>query len=109
KVAWDVAKSLTLDAAAAKKWAATGGSLPALKVNGTAAAAASDPLLSKVQPLLEKGQWVGYIPAGAIENIESAIVSNYFDAVKGPAAGKNIAQALADMQTAANDALAQAH
>jgi maltose-binding protein MalE len=108
KVAWDIARSLTLDPEAARKWTTTGGALPALKVNGTPAAAASDPLLSKVQPLLEKGQWVGYIPAGAIENIESTIVSNYFDAVKGKAAGgKTIEEALAAMQATANDLLSK--
>jgi multiple sugar transport system substrate-binding protein len=105
KVAWDVAKLLTLSPDASRKWTTTGGALPALKVNGTPTAAASDPLLAKVQPLLEKGKWVGYIPAGAIENVEGAIVSNYFDAVKGQ---KSIDQALADMQATANDALAKA-
>jgi ABC-type glycerol-3-phosphate transport system substrate-binding protein len=87
-----------------KKWGATTGSLPALKVNGTPAAAASDPMLAKVQPLLDKGQWVGYIPAQAIESVEGAIVSNFFDAASGK---KTIDQALMDMQTTANNALAQ--
>ena len=62
---------------------------PALKVNGTPAAAAADPQLAKVQPLFEKGQWVGYIPAGGLETIEGILVSNFFDAVKGPAPGED--------------------
>jgi multiple sugar transport system substrate-binding protein len=103
KEAWDVAKALALSPEAMRKWAATTGSLPALRVNGTAAAAAKDPVLAKVQPLLEKGQWVGYIPAGAIETVEGAIVSGFFDAVKG----KPVDQALKAMEQAANTALAQ--
>ena len=52
-----------------------------------------------------EGQWVGYIPAGAIETVEGALVSNFFAAVKGT---KTVDQALADMQSAANEALAAA-
>jgi multiple sugar transport system substrate-binding protein len=104
KAAWDLVKAIALSPAAMKKWGATTGSLPALKVNGTPAAAASDPMLAKVQPLLDKGQWVGYIPAQAIESVEGAIVSNFFDAASGK---KTIDQALMDMQTTANNALAQ--
>jgi hypothetical protein len=102
-VAWDVIKSMALSPEAMRKWAAVTGSLPALKVNGTAAAAAADPLLAKVQPLLGQGQWVGYIPAGGIETVEGAIASNFFAAAKGQ---KTIDQALADLQKTANDALA---
>jgi multiple sugar transport system substrate-binding protein len=104
KAAWDIVKAIALSPAAMKKWSSTTGSLPALKVNGTAAAAASDPMLAKVQPLLEKGQWVGYIPAQAIETVEGAIVSNFFDAASGK---KTIEQALMDMEQKANNALAQ--
>jgi ABC-type glycerol-3-phosphate transport system substrate-binding protein len=77
-----------------------------LKVNGTADAAAADPLLAKVQPLLAQGQWVGYIPAGAIETVEGALSSNFFDAVAGR---KTVEKALADMEQAANAALSQNH
>jgi multiple sugar transport system substrate-binding protein len=102
KAAWDVVKSLALSPQAMQKWGATTGSLPALRANGTPEAAAANPLLAKVQPLLDKGQWVGYIPAAAIETVEGAIVSNFFDAANGK---KSIDQALADMQQAANKAL----
>jgi multiple sugar transport system substrate-binding protein len=108
KAAWDIAKSMALSPDAMRKWAATAGSLPALKVNGTATMAMGDPQLAKVQPLFEKGQWVGYIPAAGLETIEGILVSNYFDAVKGPAnGGKSIPQALMDMETAANAELAK--
>jgi ABC-type glycerol-3-phosphate transport system substrate-binding protein len=103
KAAWDIAKSIALSPDGAKKWVTTGGALPALKVNGTVEAASKDPILARVQPLLEQGRWVGYIPAGAIETVEGAIVSNFFDAVSGD---KTIEQALAAMQKTANDALA---
>jgi multiple sugar transport system substrate-binding protein len=102
KEAWDFIKSLALSPDAMKLWAATTGALPALKVNGTADAAKSDPLLAKVQPLLDHGRWVGYIPAGAIETVEGAIVSNFFAAANGT---KDVDIALADMQKTANAAL----
>ena len=63
-VAWDVARSLALSPEAMRKWAATAGTLPALKANGTDAAGKADPQLAKVQPLLEQGAWMGYIPRG---------------------------------------------
>jgi multiple sugar transport system substrate-binding protein len=103
KEAWDFIKSLVLSPEAMRLWAATTGALPALKVNGTAEAAKADPQLAKVQPLLDKGRWVGYIPAGAIETVEGAIVSNFFAAANGT---KTVDEALAAMQKLANDALA---
>jgi ABC-type glycerol-3-phosphate transport system substrate-binding protein len=102
--AWKIAKAMALSADAMRKWAATAGSLPALKVNGTPAAAAGDPLLAKVQPLLEKGRWVGYIPSKVLENVEGIMVSNFFEAVKGT---KSVDKALDDMQAAANAELAK--
>jgi multiple sugar transport system substrate-binding protein len=108
KAAWAIAKAMALSPEAMRKWAATAGSLPALKVNGTVEMAAQDPQLTKVQPLLAKGQWVGYIPAAGLETIEGILVSNYFDAVKGEAnGGKTVMKALQDMQTAANAELAK--
>jgi multiple sugar transport system substrate-binding protein len=102
KVAWDIAKSITLSPAAMRKWAATAGSLPALKANGTKDATASDPVLSQVQPLLDRGQWMGDIPYLATAEVLGAMVTNYFDAVKGT---KTIQQALDDMQAKANAAI----
>jgi multiple sugar transport system substrate-binding protein len=105
-VAWDIARSIALDPDAARKWTTTGGALPALKVNGTPEAAASSPMLAKVQPLLEQGQWVGYIPAAAIETVEGAMMANFFHAATGK---KPIPEALADMERAANEALGKNH
>jgi multiple sugar transport system substrate-binding protein len=103
KAAFALLKAMVLSPETMRKWAATTGALPALKVNGTEAAAAGDPTLSRVQPLLAKGQWVGFIPAEAIETVEGALMSNYFAVVKG---NKTIDQALDDMQKQSNDALA---
>jgi multiple sugar transport system substrate-binding protein len=100
--AWDIARSIALSPEGARRWSATAGTLPALRVNGTPEAAAGDPVLSQVQPLLELGQWAGYIPAGAIETVEGAIMSGFFAAVTGKKSGD---QALIDMQDAANQAL----
>jgi multiple sugar transport system substrate-binding protein len=104
KAAWELVKSLALSPSAMRKWAAIAGTLPALKVNGDVSAAAADPLLAKVQPLLARGQWVGYIPAGAIETVEGVLSSNYFEAVAGT---KTVEKALADMERDANAALSQ--
>jgi multiple sugar transport system substrate-binding protein len=104
RIAWDIVKSIALSPDAMRKWSSVTTALPALRANGSAAAAAHDPLLAKVQPLLEAGEWVGYIPAGAIESVEGAILSNYFAAASGT---KTIDEALADMQQIANEALAR--
>jgi multiple sugar transport system substrate-binding protein len=101
RVAWDIVKSLALDPAAMKQWAATVSSLPALRVNGSAEAAGSDPLLAKVQPLLENGDFIGYMPAGAIQDMEGAILSNIFAVVRGT---KTVEKALMDIQTTTNAA-----
>jgi multiple sugar transport system substrate-binding protein len=104
RAAWDFVKALVLSPEAMRKWSAVTGALPALKANGSVAAATGDPSLSKIQPLLEQGQWVGYIPAGAIETVEGTLVSNYFDAVAGT---KTVDEALRAAEITANTALAQ--
>jgi ABC-type glycerol-3-phosphate transport system substrate-binding protein len=102
QVAWDIARSLALSPEAMRKWSSVTGALPALRVNGTAAAAASHPSLAKVQPLLEKGQWLGFIPTGAIEVVSGTLVNNFFAAATGT---KSVDQALIDMQQTANEAI----
>jgi multiple sugar transport system substrate-binding protein len=103
-VAWDIAKSLALSPDAMRRWSAVTGALPALKANGTPAAAVNTPGLSKVQPLLEHGQWVGYIPAAANDTALFAMVNNFFAAAAG---SKSIDDALKDMQATANTAIDQ--
>ena len=104
RVAWDIVKSLALDPVAMKQWAATTTTLPALRASATKEAAATDPVLAQVQPLLEAGQHIGYIPASAHEIMEAAIVSNVFAVVRD---NKTVDAALADMQTTINTAIAQ--
>ena len=104
KVAWDIAKSIALSPEAMRKWTATAGTIPALKVNGTKEATAADPVLSKVQSLLEQGHWMGDIPYGSTQAVLGAMVTNFFAAVNG---AKTIERALADMQKTANDAIIQ--
>jgi ABC-type glycerol-3-phosphate transport system substrate-binding protein len=103
-VAWDIARSLALDPAAMKQWSATTLALPALLANGTAEAAAADPLLSKVQPLLGLGEHIGHMPAAAIQTMEGAILSNVFQVVRKE---KTVDQALMAMQQTINDSFAQ--
>jgi multiple sugar transport system substrate-binding protein len=104
KVAWDVVKSLALSPEAMRKWSAVTGALPALRANGTPAAAASDPVLARVQPLLEHGHWRGYVPAQATDTANGGMVGNFFAAATGM---KTIEQALKDMQDTANNAISQ--
>jgi multiple sugar transport system substrate-binding protein len=103
-VAWDVARSLALSPDAMRTWSRTTGALPALRANGVASAVASDPVLARVQPLLELGEYVGNVPAAAIDTVNGAIVRNFFSAVAGE---KSVDQALADMQATANDVITQ--
>lgn len=102
KVAWDVARSLALSPEAMRKWSATTGALPALRANGTEQATAGDPVLAQVQPLLEHGRWRGYIPSGALQTLDGALLSNFAAAVDGT---KDIAAALADMERVANEGI----
>jgi multiple sugar transport system substrate-binding protein len=104
KVAWDIARSLALSPSAMRKWSATTGALPALRDNGSPEAAMSDPVLAKVQPLLEHGRWLGWIPAGAIETVSGAYVTNFFAAATGM---KTIEMALEDLEKTANEAIIQ--
>lgn len=78
------------------------GALPALRANGTVSAAEGNPTLAKVSPLFDKGQWVGYIPSGALPSVSFAILNNFFDAAEGR---KTVEAALADMQMTANAAI----
>jgi multiple sugar transport system substrate-binding protein len=103
-VAWDIARSLALSPEAVRAWSSVTGAIPALKANAATVNAAESPLLAKVQPLLEHGQWVGYIPIGAFEMVSGAFVNNFFAAVAGT---KTIDVALEDMQTTMNDAIVQ--
>jgi ABC-type glycerol-3-phosphate transport system substrate-binding protein len=104
EVAWDIARSLALSPTAMRQWSGVTGALPALKANGSVEAAASDPVLAKVQPLLERGEWLGLIPTSAIETVSGAYVSNFFAAVAGT---KGIMEALQSLQDTANAAIIQ--
>jgi multiple sugar transport system substrate-binding protein len=104
KVAWDIARSLALSADAMRRWSTITGALPALKANGTATAAASNPSLAQVQPLLEKGRWVGYIPVPALTPVTSGILQQYLAVVAGT---KTVQEALVDTQEMANAAINQ--
>jgi multiple sugar transport system substrate-binding protein len=106
RAAWDLARSIALDPQAARRWSTTGGALPALRVNGSTSAAATDPVLAQVQPLLEHGKWIGFIPVEAIETIEGLIVSDYFAVVNGQ---MSVHDALEDMQQRSNELLAHSH
>lgn len=60
--AMDLVKFLTTDPANVKAWNKLAGSISPLRSQSTAEALAADPVVGKVQPLLETGSWVGYIP-----------------------------------------------
>ena len=102
KVAWDIAKSMALSPEAMRKWSAVTGALPALRANGSPAAAVGTPGLAQVQPLLEHGQYRGHIPALALQTAPGAFVTNFFAAAAGT---KTIEMALADLERTANEAI----
>jgi ABC-type glycerol-3-phosphate transport system substrate-binding protein len=104
-VAWDIARSLALSAKDMRLWSSVTGALPALKENATPETAAEHPYASKVLHLLPRGRWLGYVPVEATETFGGAILTNYFAAASGE---KTIDQALLDMQTTANNAIAEA-
>jgi multiple sugar transport system substrate-binding protein len=104
KAAWSLIASVALAPEVARQWSATAQTVPALRANATPEAAAADPVLNQIQPLLEKGQWQGYIPAAAIESVDGTVVSNFLAALKGM---KTVEQALSDMQQTANTAIVQ--
>jgi multiple sugar transport system substrate-binding protein len=99
KVAWDIARSLALSPEAMRRWSAVTGALPALRANATPG---GDWPGSRLQPLLEHGQWMGYVPVGAIDTVAGAIQGNFFHVVAGR---KDVDQALLDMQQTANAAI----
>ena len=103
-VAWDIAKALALSPQKMRQWSAVTGALPALKENGSPSAAAAHPSAAKVQHLLERGQWIGYIPVGGYGTVVGAFPANFFAAAKGM---KTIEGALADMEQTINQAILQ--
>jgi multiple sugar transport system substrate-binding protein len=103
-VAWDIARSLALSADAMRRWSAITGALPALKANGTATAVSGNPSLAQVQPLLERGRWIGYIPVPALTPVTSGVLTNYWAVVAG---SKTVDQALLDMEQGSNTAIEQ--
>jgi multiple sugar transport system substrate-binding protein len=103
KEAWDVASNLALNASRMREWSAITQALPALKENGSPAAALDNPVLARIQPLLERGKFVGFVPAEAIDAVNGSMVRNFFAVVNGM---KSVDDALRDMQTSVNDAIA---
>ena len=105
KVAWDIARSLALSPEAMRKWSLITGVVPALRANGSITAAATDPVLARVQPLLEHGRWRGYVPVAATSTWGGAFNSNFFAVASG---SKSVDQALMDLQRTCNTAVAEA-
>jgi len=61
-VALDVAKFVTTDPPTVAEWNRLAGSISPLRTQASTAALASDSIKAPIQPLLELGRWVGYIP-----------------------------------------------
>ena len=96
-VAWDIARSMALNPEVMRKWLGITGALPALRALG---ATMTHPSLPKVRGLLEDGQWLGYIPVGAIDGVSGALVNNFYAVVEKQ---KTIETALRDMQNTSNE------
>jgi multiple sugar transport system substrate-binding protein len=107
KVAWDVARRLALDPERMRQWSSVTQALPALRENGTVAAAGDNQSLLRVLPLLERGVFVGFVPAEGLDTINGAMVRGFFEAVKNRELGVDtVDQTLKTMQDTVNDVVA---
>jgi ABC-type glycerol-3-phosphate transport system substrate-binding protein len=83
ETAMDVVKFLTVNPPVVAEWNRLAGSISPLREHGTAAALASDPVKSAIQPLLEKGRWVGYIPPVPLTETRDSMYINTLAAMRG--------------------------
>jgi multiple sugar transport system substrate-binding protein len=83
EAAMDVVQFLTTDPATMRQWSELAGSISPLRSQGTAAALEVDPVRSVIQPLLEKGTWVGYIPPVPLTETRDSFYNNALKAMIG--------------------------
>ena len=82
-VALDVARFLTLDAPTVAEWSRLSGSISPLRAQTTPQALTSDAIKSPIQPLLEKGRWVGYMPPKTLTETRDSWLNNSLAVMRG--------------------------
>jgi ABC-type glycerol-3-phosphate transport system substrate-binding protein len=95
-VALDVARFMTTDPAAVIEWNRLAGSISPLRVHATPAALASDPIKSPIQPLLDLGKWVGYIPPVPLTETRQLWFSHILSVMGGELTPEQAAQKIDD-------------
>jgi ABC-type glycerol-3-phosphate transport system substrate-binding protein len=90
--ALEVVRSLTTDPPMVREWNRLAGSISPLQVHATTEALASDPVLSPIQPLLAKGQWMGYLPPVPLTDTRDSMYNNVTDAMRGTRTRANVEQ-----------------
>jgi multiple sugar transport system substrate-binding protein len=81
--ALELARFLTLDPTTVVEWNRLAGSIPALRTLTTPAALAADPVRAGIQPLLELGRWVGYIPPRPLTETRDSWFNNTLWVMQG--------------------------
>lgn len=82
-VALDVARFLTTDPATVAEWSKLAGSISPLRAQTTPEALASDRIKASIQPLLEKGRWVGYMAPRTLTETRDSWLNNTLAAMRG--------------------------
>jgi ABC-type glycerol-3-phosphate transport system substrate-binding protein len=82
-VALDVARFLTTDPGTVAAWSKTAGSISPLRAQTTPEALAPDPIKSSIQPLLDKGSWVGYMAPKTLTETRDSWLNNTLAAMRG--------------------------
>jgi hypothetical protein len=86
-VAMDVVRFMTLDPPTVAEWSRLAGSISPLRAQTTAQALASDPIKSSIQPLLELGRWVGYMPPVPLTETRQSWYNNVLSVMRGTIKG----------------------
>jgi multiple sugar transport system substrate-binding protein len=82
-VALEVARFMTTDPPTVAEWSKLAGSISPLRAQTTPEALASDPIKSSIQPLLDKGRWVGYMSPKTLTETRDSWLNNTLAAMRG--------------------------
>jgi multiple sugar transport system substrate-binding protein len=114
-VALDVAKFMTTDPATVSEWSRLAGSISPLRVQASPQALSADPIKASIQPLLDLGHWVGYMPPKPLTDTRQSWFNNTLAVMRGVIKGADgtdqpftPADAAARIDKECNDSLASA-
>jgi multiple sugar transport system substrate-binding protein len=81
--AMDFLKFVTTEPGNVRDWNRLAGSISPLRAHATPEALAGDPVVSKIQPLLMRGAWVGYIPPVPLTETRDSWYNSVVAAMRG--------------------------